>query len=183
MAEAGLLALECFKTREVLRGFGLDRRAHFDFDRMQHASVLDDEVDLAFLRISIEPAVAQVGSRIHIALQHLGHYESLERMTRHRTVSQLIGGGPAGGVVHQICVHEVELGCLGEAFANVGSERANKSDDSTRLQHGKPALHLLERSFVSLDRLDGIANHGLEFFRRAICAGRRGRSRDAGERC
>ena len=62
-------------------------------------------------------------------------------MTSHRTVTQLLGRGPAGEVAHQASIHEVKLGRLGKALTNIRPERANQSNNSTCLQNGKPGLH------------------------------------------
>ena len=62
-------------------------------------------------------------------------------MARSRAVAQLVGCGPAGEVADEPGVHEVELGRLGEALADVGPERLKKADDSACLQDGNPRLH------------------------------------------
>ncbi len=141
VSEANFVTLHVLQVLEVLDRVGIDRGRGFDLHGMQNVAFLDHQVDLALLRISIEPNIAQVGASVHVALQNLGDDECLEYVTRHSPVAQLVGGGPAGEVAYEPGIHEVEFGGFGEGLPDVRPERAQQADDSACLQDGQPRLH------------------------------------------
>ena len=108
VAEPDLIVGHALKTGEVLDGIFLDRHAGLYLDGVKHAAVLDDQIDLPLLGVTVEPHVAEAPPRVHEALQHLRDDEGLEDVTRDRAVPQLVGRVPPGEMTDEARVHEVD---------------------------------------------------------------------------
>ena len=104
----------------------------------------DGQVYLALLGIAVEPRVARVRARAHVALKHLENAEGLEGMARPRHRFAADRGSPASKATHEPRLHDVELWGLGEDLSDVGPEEARDSCDVRRLEDRHPCLdHLV----------------------------------------
>ena len=140
MPEPHLVVGHALKAAEVLDRILLDQRVRLDFNGMERATVLDDQVDLAFLGVAVEPHVAQVRPGVHMALQHFGDDEGLEYVARDGAVAKLVRRVPTGEVADQPRIREIDLGRLGELFPGVRPEGVEDADDARSLKDRRPGL-------------------------------------------
>ena len=110
-----------------------------DFQRMQHAVVLDDHIDLVAVAAPVIPQQALLRV-VMVGLQQFANNVVFQDRAVHRAVCKDLRRGIAGQICHQSRIEEIHLrgfhGTL-QQIIGIGSE---EEDDIRFLQYLKPAL-------------------------------------------
>ena len=140
MPEPNLVIREPVQAAEVFDSIASNGGRRLNLHGMQHMAILYDEVNLALLRISVEPHVAEVRSCVHVTLEHLRDNERLEDVPGNRTVAKLFGGCPPREVTYEPRVHKEDLRSFGKMFVHIRPERLDNPHDVRGLEYREPCL-------------------------------------------
>ena len=132
---------EAVEDGKILDSVFLRLAAFFDFDRVENAVFINDQVYFRPVTVAIvEETTANVESRVAVFFDEFRYDVRLKERARRRRVFKRSRVVPKTEIASESAVHEVRFGTLDDPFDRIPRIRLEKEDNSRRYEKRKPTF-------------------------------------------